>query len=59
MAEDGWETFEDARRRVLTAGLAVTPARRLEVLEEMIQLAFKTGALPRPGGTQRSTEPAR
>ena len=43
-----WEgTWEDARRRQLTAGLPATPAQRLAWLEEMISLAHQSGALPR------------
>lgn len=41
---DGWSA---ARENTLTASLAATPAQRLEWLEEMIELAFQTGALPR------------
>lgn len=40
----GWE---DARERQLTAGLDATPAQRLAWLEEMIALAYRSGALPR------------
>lgn len=40
--------WEDARRRALTLGLEATPAQRLAWLEEMIELAHRTGALPRP-----------
>jgi hypothetical protein len=46
-------SWEGHRRRALTAGLAVTPARRLAWLEEAIELAFLTGALPRK---ERRTE---
>lgn len=43
--EAGWEVH---RRRQLTFGLDATPAQRLAWLEEMIALAYRTGALPRP-----------
>lgn len=46
MSEGG--DWEDARRRALTLGLEATPAQRLAWLEEMIALAHRTGALPRP-----------
>jgi len=41
----GWESH---RRRQLTFALAATPADRLRWLEEMIALAHRSGALPRP-----------
>ena len=41
----GWEA---RRRQQLVAGLSATPAQRLVWLEEMIVLAYRTGALPRP-----------
>ncbi|MDI7266943.1 MAG: hypothetical protein QME96_02990 [Myxococcota bacterium] len=41
----GWEAH---RRRQLASFLAATPAQRLAWLEEMIELAHRTGALPRP-----------
>jgi len=41
----GWD---DHRRRQFGAFLAATPAQRLAWLEEMIELAHRTGALPRP-----------
>ena len=46
MAEEkGWDcSWEDARRRQLTAGLKATPAQRLAWLEEMILLAHRAGA---------------
>jgi hypothetical protein len=50
MAEEStagrWEaTWEDARRQLLESTLAATPAQRLEWLEEMIDLAWRSGAL--------------
>ncbi len=47
--DEAWEVDWDAqRRRKFTIGLAATPAERLAWLEEMIELAHATGALPRP-----------
>lgn len=42
---DGWE---EHKRRQLASFLAATPAQRLAWLEEMIELAHRSGALPRP-----------
>jgi len=48
--EQDWGcSWEATRRRRLTAGLTVTPAERLAWLEEMIELAAASGALPRRG----------
>jgi hypothetical protein len=41
---DDWES---ARRRKLTLGLRATPSERLAWLEEVIRLAWASGALPR------------
>jgi len=41
------DSWDDARRRSLTRGLAATPAERLAWLEAAIRLAWETGALPR------------
>ncbi|MBI5500124.1 MAG: hypothetical protein HY907_07760 [Deltaproteobacteria bacterium] len=41
----GWE---EHKRRQLASFLAATPAQRLAWLEEMIELAHRSGALPRP-----------
>lgn len=41
----GWEA---RRRQQMVAGLAATPAERLAWLEEMIVLAWRAGALPKP-----------
>lgn len=44
---DPWKaSWSGHRREQLTAGLAATPAQRLAWLEEMIDLAFRTGAPP-------------
>lgn len=46
--EKDWQCgWEDARKRQLTAGLDATPAQRLAWLEEMLALAYRSGALPR------------
>lgn len=43
---DGWDaTWEGARRQILTSTLAATPAQRLAWLEEMLELAYRAGAL--------------
>jgi hypothetical protein len=50
MAEDrqadwgGWDATDEHK---LTMALRATPAQRLAWLEEMIVLAFRSGALPR------------
>ena len=45
---DDWQAgWEESRRRQLTFALEATPAERLAWLEEMIALAFRSGALPR------------
>lgn len=47
-ARDEWGSGWEARRRKqLTQGLEVSPAKRLEWLEAVIELAHLTGALPR------------
>lgn len=47
-APEAWDVdWEAQRRRKFTLGLSVTPAERLEWLEEMIALAHAAGALPR------------
>ncbi len=44
-----WQAdWESHRRHRLTFALEATPAQRLAWLEEMIALAHRTGALPRP-----------
>ena len=49
---DRWDaTWEGARRQALESSLAATPAQRLAWLEEMLELAYRTGALVRkPSG---------
>ena len=48
-AADRWDaSWEANRRRRLVAALDATPAQRLAWLEEMIALAYRSGALPRP-----------
>jgi len=42
--EAGWEAH---RRKQFTFALAATPAERLAWLEEMIALAYLSGALPK------------
>ena len=42
----GWD-WESHRKRQLVIGLAATPAQRLAWLAAMIELAWRTGALPR------------
>ena len=45
--EPGWGGWDEARKRKFTLGLAATPAERLAWLEQAIELAFASGALPR------------
>ncbi len=46
---DEWGVGWEARRRdQMVQGLKATPAERLRWLESMIELAHRTGALPRP-----------
>lgn len=50
-ASDDWEAGWAAHRRhQLTLALRATPAQRLAWLEEMIALAYRVGALPKPSG---------
>lgn len=43
---DPWDaTFEGARTRLLESTLAATPAQRLAWLEEMLEIAYRAGAL--------------
>ena len=46
----GWESH---RVEQLVMGLAATPAQRLAWLEEMIALAYLTGALPKEAAAGR------
>jgi hypothetical protein len=50
MADDArWDAgWEGARRFRLARSLEATPAERLAWLEQAIELAHHTGALPRP-----------
>ncbi len=46
---DDWKVdWEGHRQWQLTSMLNTTPAQRIAWLEEMIALAYDTGALPRP-----------
>ena len=56
--EDWGADWESHRRRQLTFALAATPADRLRWLEEMIALAHRTGALPRPRAAVTAKEEA-
>jgi hypothetical protein len=48
-AGDEWGSgWEAQRRHQLTMGLAATPAQRLAWLEEVIAIAHRSGALPKP-----------
>jgi len=43
---DRWPaTWEDARKQRLESTLAATPAQRLAWLEEILELAYRAGAL--------------
>ena len=47
-SEASWDaTWEGARRQLLESTLAATPAQRLDWLEEMLELALRSGALDR------------
>jgi hypothetical protein len=48
----GWAANERDR---LAIGIEATPAERLRWLEEMIRLAYRTGALPRPAERQEES----
>ena len=41
-------TWDEDRERKYLVGLEMTAAERLEWLEEMLVLAFASGALPKP-----------
>jgi hypothetical protein len=45
--DDRWDDWESNRRRQLAAGLEATPAERFAWLLAMIELAWRSGALPR------------
>ena len=43
---DGWDaTWEGSRRQLLESTIAATPAQRLAWLEEVLELAYRSGAL--------------
>ena len=43
---DRWDaTWEGARKQLRESTLAATPAQRLEWLEEVLELAYRAGAL--------------
>ena len=45
-AADRWDaTWEGARRQLLESTLAATPAQRLAWLEEVLEIAYRAGAL--------------
>jgi hypothetical protein len=44
---DWGASWEAHAREQMALGLTVSPAKRLEWLESMIELAFRSGALPR------------
>jgi hypothetical protein len=48
LAADGFDDWAASRERKFTFALQATPAQRLEWLEQMIALAWQSGALPRP-----------
>jgi hypothetical protein len=45
---DDWGSWESKRQRQYTLGLNATPSERLRWLEEMLELAHRHGALPKP-----------
>ena len=49
-----WKSdFHSVEMAQLRAALSATPAERLAMLEELIELARRAGALPRPAGDRR------
>ncbi len=52
---DRWDatTWEGARKHLLESTLAATPAQRLAWLEEMLEIAFRAGALGTPSPRQK------
>lgn len=47
-----WQVDWAGRRDTqMTAAMDASPAQRLAWLEEMLRLAYQTGALPRPGNS--------
>lgn len=49
-SSDRWDaTWEGSRKQLLESILAATPAQRLAWLEEVLELAYRAGALgPKP-----------
>jgi hypothetical protein len=47
VASDGFDDWTANREHKFTLALQATPAQRLEWLEQMIELAWQSGALPR------------
>jgi hypothetical protein len=46
VSPDRWHaTWDDARKQLLESTLAATPAQRLAWLEEVLELAYRAGAL--------------
>lgn len=52
-------SFEEARRRQLTAGLSATPVQRLDWLEEMIELAKAGRRAAAEREAERAAQPDR
>jgi hypothetical protein len=53
---DEWRvTWEGHREDQLDLFLSATPTQRLRWLEEMLQIAWSSGALPRPTEESRET----
>ena len=62
MTREDWGTWDDDRRRKLTLGADSTPDERIAWLEEMAQIAWDAGALPKPrdrGDGSSTTSPRR
>lgn len=45
---DDWGSFAEDRERKYLVGLRVSVEERLAWLEEMLELAFERGAIPKP-----------
>lgn len=43
-----WGSWEEDRERKYVVGLSVSAAERIAWLEEMLAIAFASGALPKP-----------
>lgn len=48
MADEDWGSWDSNRERRYLAGLNVTPDERLAWVEEMLELALASGAIPKP-----------